>query len=83
MMCIDGPVQIAVVDRVEEGWAAVELSSGGWVDVPLSRLPAETAEGREVCYCPPRASSSPRVFRRCPPSLVPVFSNQRRTLWGQ
>ena len=83
MICMDAPGEAAVVDRVEADWARVEVSSSLLLDVPRERLPAEVREGHRVCYCKRDTSALPWLFRRCPPVLNPVFSNERRAQWSQ
>ena len=51
MICIDVPVEVAVVDRIEAEWARLELPSMQVVDVPRARLPVDILEGSDVCYC--------------------------------
>ena len=83
MICIDVPVEVAVVDLIEGEWARVEVTPHRLVDVPIYRLPAGTSEGQEVCYCRPVRSAAPILFRSCPDWFSPVFSNERRALWSR
>jgi hypothetical protein len=51
------PADVAViVDRVEEGWAVLEIATGPasvqWVEVPVSALPEGIAEGDALRLVP-------------------------------
>jgi len=81
MICISEPVEVAIVDRIEEAWAVVELARDQVVEIERSRLPAGTQEGGIVCYCPPREGLLPRGFRACPSTLGLEFNQERRSLW--
>jgi Protein of unknown function (DUF3006). len=37
-----------VIDRFEEDWAVVELEDGGFMDISISSLPPNAAEGSVV-----------------------------------
>jgi hypothetical protein len=51
-----------VVDRVEEGWAVLEVATADasvqWVEVPVSALPPGIAEGDSLRLVPAAWSSS-------------------------
>ena len=81
MICLGGAVEVAIVDRIEEAWAVVELARDQVVEIEVSRLPQSTQEGGMVCYCPPREGLLPRSFRVCPPRTGFDLNQQRRSLW--
>ena len=83
MICIDQPVQVAVVDRIEGDWARVELASQDVVDVYLWRLPVGVGEGALVCHCSSERWDEPVGFRGCPKNLDPVFTEKRRAQWSR
>jgi hypothetical protein len=80
MFCLGVPIQVAVVDRIEEDWALVELAQSRVVEVELSRLPVGAREGSSVCYCP-LEGQEPRGFRTCPVEAGLNFNPKRRSQW--
>ena len=37
-----------IIDRIEEGFAVIELDEGNYIDVPLKYLPAGVKEGQAL-----------------------------------
>jgi hypothetical protein len=81
MMCLDAPVQVAVVDRIEHPWAEVELAVDRFVQVEITRLPAGVREGALVCYCLRPRAFKPVGFQDCPSEAKLDFNQERRSLW--
>jgi len=65
MICLSAPVGVAVVDRIENNWAVVELSVGRLVEVQASRLPVGVQEADEVCFCSRPKGETPWAFQVC------------------
>ena len=82
VICLSAPTLVAVVDRVEDPWAELELVEGRFLQVPLVRLPVGAQEGSRLCYCEPPQGREPFGFQSCPDDLVFDFKQERRSLWG-
>jgi hypothetical protein len=82
VICLSVPMQVAVVDRVEESWAEMELADDRFLQVPLVRLPVGAHEGSLFCYCEPPKGRNAVGFQGCPAGFVFEFKQERRSLWG-
>ena len=82
MICLVAPVEMAIVDRVEDESARVEFASMELVDFHIGRLPVGVKEGEVLCYCASNRWVRPTGLRRCPESMDQVFTEERRTLWS-
>lgn len=81
MMCWGAPVQVAVVDRIENHWAEIELALDRFVQVEITRLPVGVREGELVCYCPRPREVKPMGFQACPSGTELDFNQERRSPW--
>ena len=82
MICLVAPVEMAIIDRLEDDSARVELASMELVDFRIERLPVGVKEGQVLCYCASTRWGRPTGLRKCPESMGQVFTEERRTLWS-